>query len=157
MRLIGIFMVVILGWNAPSLSPAQQPKEPAQRYGIDADLENYPQNDAKAALASVHKAIDEKKIDYLLAQLCDPQWVDSRVKKVHGGKFEECVKETTDRLAIEPGIVEELRKFLREGTWGGDETEARVSLKDSDHQVSLHKIENRWYLKNENKSKDKGK
>jgi len=158
MRFAAILLLSILGLVGFSTTMAQQAKEPPKRYGIEADLENYPQGDAKAALASVLKTIDNKKIDYLLAQLSDPQWVDNRVQKVHDGKFDECVKETTQLLANEPGTVEELRRFLREGTWGGDDTEARVSLKDiPDRQVFLRKIENRWFLKNEKKGKDKGK
>jgi hypothetical protein len=158
MRQTVLFLVGILGFMVASEMLAQQAKEPTKRFGIEADLENYPQAEAKTAFASVLKAIDNKKIDYLLAQLSDPQWVDDRVQKVHGGKFDEMVKETTQLFANEPGVVEELRRFLREGTWGGDDAEARVSLKDvADRQVFLRKIEARWYLKNEKKGKDKGK
>ncbi len=157
MHRIVILTVGVLVFITFSHGAAQQTKEPPKRYGIDADLENYPQIEAKTAFSSVLKAIDSKKIDYLLAQLSDPQWVDERVKKYHEGKFDECVKETTQLLTNEPGMVQELRRFLREGTWGGDDTEARVSLKDVQDQVFLRKIENRWYLKNEKKGKDKGK
>ena len=158
MRRTVLILMGILGMVVSSFVFAQQTKEPPKRYGINADLENYPQSDAKTAFASVLKAIDSKKIDYLLAQLSDPQWVDERVQKVHGGKFESAVKETTDLLTREPGTIEELHRFLRDGTWEGDETEARVTVKDlADHQVSFRKIENRWYLKNEKKAKNKGK
>lgn len=158
MRQTVVLAIGILGFVSRADTLAQQAKEPPKRFGIEADLENYPQADAKTAFASVLKAIDNKKIDYLLAQLSDPQWVDERVQKIHGGKFEEAVKETTQLLTQEPATMEELRRFLREGTWGGDDTEARVSLKDvPDHQVSFRKIETRWYLKNEKKGKDKGK
>jgi hypothetical protein len=136
---------------------AQQNKPPAARYGIEADLENYPQAEAKAALASILKTIDKKKIDYLLAQLSDPQWVDNRVQKVHGGKFEELVKETTAKLANDPTEVEELRRFLREGTWSENDSDVLVTLKDiPDRQVLLRKIQGRWYLENQKKP-EKGK
>jgi ribosomal protein L16 Arg81 hydroxylase len=158
MRLMAVLMAGFLGFICSSPGLAQQNKEPPKRYGIDADLENYPQADAKSAFASVLKAIDNKKIDYLLAQLSDPQWVDERVQKVHQGKFDEMVKETTQLLTNEPTAVEELHRFLQEGTWDSDDNEARVNLKDvPDRQVFLRKIENRWYLKNDKKGKDKGK
>jgi len=158
MRQAFVPLAAVLGLMTASDLPAQQTKPPPARYGIEADLENYPQADAKTAFASVLKAIDNKKIDYLLAQLSDPQWVDNRVQKVHGGNFDEMVKETTQLLATDPTAVAELRRFLREGTWEGDEMEARVSLKDiPDRQVFFRKIEGRWYLKNEKKGKDKGK
>jgi hypothetical protein len=158
MRQTVVPLVFILGFLGASGVPAQQTKELPKRYGIDADLENYPQAEAKIALASALKAIDGKKFDYLLAQLADPQWVDERVQKVYDGKFEQMVKETTQLFANEPTSIEELRRFLREGTWGGDDTEARVSLKDiPDRQVFLRKIESRWYLKHEKKANAKGK
>jgi hypothetical protein len=158
MRHSALVWIFVLTFLSASAALAQQTKEPPKRFGIDADLENYPQADAKTAFASVMKAIDNQKIDYLLAQLSDPQWVDERVQKVHGGKFDEAVKETTQLLTNDPGTIEELRRFLRDGTWGGDDTEARVSLKDMpDHQVSFRKIDTRWYLKNEKKGKNKEK
>jgi hypothetical protein len=141
---------------AAVVSGAPQAKPPPVRYGIEADLDNYPQADPKSALASVLKAIDNKKIDYLLAQLSDPQWVDDRVKTGHGGKLEGLVKETTGLLANDPTAVAELRRFLREGNWGGDDTEARVTLKDlPDKQVILRNIGGYWYLKNDRKEKGK--
>jgi hypothetical protein len=158
MRLMAVLMAGFLGFICSSPGLAQQNKEPPKRYGIEADLENYPQADAKSAFASVLKAIDNKKIDYLLAQLSDPQWVDSWLQKYHEGKFDEMVKEVTQFLAAVPTTVEELHRFLREGTWEIDDTEARVSLKDvADRQVFLRKIDTRWFMKHENKSKDKGK
>ena len=148
--LVGISVFVSAAW-------AQQAKQPPARYGIEADLDNYPQAEPKAALESVLKAIDKKKIDYLLAQLGDPQWVDNRVQKVYGGKFEEMVKETTTKLAADPTEIQELRRFLREGTWTENDAEARATLKDiPDHQVVLRKIEGRWYLEDQKKP-DKGK
>src|SRR5260370_40239946 len=121
--MLGISGLVSAGW-------AQQTKQPPAGYGIEADLDNYPQAEAKAALESVLKAIDKKKIDYLLAQLSDPKWVDSWVQKVYGGKFEAMVKETTAKLASDPTEVEELRRFLRGGTWGANDSEGLGGLKD---------------------------
>jgi len=157
MRFAGILLPGVCGLAIVSVGWTQQAKLPPARYGIEADLDNYPQAEAKTALASVLKAIDKKRIDYLLAQLSDPQWVDNRVQKVHGGKFEELVKEATGKLASDPTEVEELRRYLREGTWNEGDSEAQVTLKDiPDHQVLLRKIEGRWYLENQKKP-DKGK
>ena len=65
--------------------PAQAARA-APRYGIDADLKSYPQGTPKEALASVLKAIDGKRFDYLVAQLADPTFIDDRIKRVHGGR-----------------------------------------------------------------------
>jgi hypothetical protein len=157
MRFAGILLLGICGLVMVSVSWAQQAKQPPARYGIEADLDNYPQAEAKTAFASVLKAIDQKKIDYLLAQLSDPQWVDDRVQKVHGGKFQELVKESRGKLASDPTEVDELHRFLREGAWNEGDSDAQVTLKDiPDHQVSLRKIGNRWYLENQ-KKQEKGK
>ena len=157
MRFAVVFVLGIWGLIGVSVAWAQQAKQPPARYGIEADLDNYPQAEPKAALASVLKAIDQKKIDYLLAQLSDPQWVDERVQKVHGGRFEELVKETAAKLASDPTEVEELRRFLREGTWTENDSEVQVSLKDvPDRQVFLRKIGSRWYLENQ-KKQEKGR
>src|SRR5690349_21732166 len=79
-----------------------------ERYGLALDTKAYPQATPKEALASMLKAIDEKKFDYLAAQLADPGFVDERVKKVYGGKFEEQVRDTQARL--DPATVKQLRR-----------------------------------------------
>src|SRR5438552_17204398 len=60
--------------------------EPAARYGIAPDLKTFPQATAKEALASVLKAVEAKRFDYLVAQLADPEFVDDRVKRLYAGK-----------------------------------------------------------------------
>ena len=52
------------------------------------DLKTYPQATAKEALASVLKAVEAKRIDYLVAQLADPAYIDDRVQRLYGGKFQ---------------------------------------------------------------------
>ena len=123
------------------------------RYGIDANLEDYPQSAPKTALESVLKAIDNKKIDYLLAHLADPAWVDNRVKTVHGGKFEAMVKETTAQFAKDPTAIKDLRRLLKEGEWKEEDTAASACLKDAkDTCVFLRKIEGRWFLEDRKKA-----
>jgi hypothetical protein len=129
-----------------------------QRYGIETNLEDYPQAAPKAALESVIKAIENKKIDYLLAQLADPTWVDNRVKTIHDGKFEGLVKETSDKLTKDPTAIKELRRILKEGEWKEEDTAASACLKDAkDACVFLRKIEGRWFLEDRKMAKDAGK
>ena len=124
---------------------------PARRYGIEADLKTFPQATPKEALASVLKAIDAKRIDYLLAHLADPQFVDQRVKE-NGGRFDALVEETTGKLVDDPSAAKQLRRFLREGEWKIDADSASVQLKDvSDRAVYLRKVGERWFLKNQRK------
>ncbi len=133
---------------------AQAPKDdqPETRYGIIANLRDYPQSSAKETLGSVLAAIDNGRIDYLLAHLTDPEFVDKRVREVYGGQFDELVKETTTKLADNPATVKELRRFLKEGEWGGGEDRAIAKLKDvKERQVFLRKIGKRWFLENRQK------
>src|SRR5438045_2365213 len=122
---------------------------PAERYGVMADLKSYPQANPKETLASVLKAADAKRYDYLLAQLADPDWVDARVKAAAGG-FKEVVEETAHRL--DPPRVKLLRRFLEEGEVETLDSTAIFRLKDvKDRVVRLHKQNNRWYLRQSNK------
>jgi hypothetical protein len=137
---------------------AQKGKAPPKRYGIEADLEDYPQAAPKVALESVLKAIDNKKIDYLLAHLADPTWVDDLVKTIHDGKFEGLVKETSDKIAKDPTMIKELRRILKEGEWKEDDAAASACLKDAkDSCVFLRKIEGRWFLEDRKKAEGAGK
>src|SRR4051812_35113068 len=87
---------------------AQQDK--AERYGVAVDAKAYPQATPKEALKSVLAAAEAKKMDYVVAQLADPTFIDERVKKVYGGKFEEQVEETKGRLG--PLALKQLKRFL---------------------------------------------
>src|SRR3954451_22588506 len=89
-----------------------QPDKDPRRYGIEAAAQTYSQGSAKDTLASVLKAIDDKRIDYLLAQLTDPAFVDRQVAQ-NGGKFDALVKDTTAKLAADPRTVKQLRQFLK--------------------------------------------
>ena len=56
MRFAVVFMLGISGLIIVSAGGAQQTKQPPARYGIEADLDNYPQAEPKAALESVGPA-----------------------------------------------------------------------------------------------------
>jgi hypothetical protein len=146
-----LVLSIMVSWVATV--PAQAPKEaPPKRYGIEASLRDYPQETPKETLASVLFAIDKGRINYLLAHLADPAFVDQRVKQVYGGNFDELVRETTDKLTGNPDAVKELRRFLKEGEWEATEGTPSVKLKDlKGRQVFFRKIGPRWYLENRQK------
>ena len=79
-------------------------KAPTKRFGIEPDLKTYPQAAPKETLASLLKAVDAKRTDYILAQLADPDWVDRRVKELDGG-FTALLEESASRLTGDPGAV----------------------------------------------------
>ena len=144
-------MALALGIALLGVAGAPSEARPEKRYGLAADPATYPQATPREALDSALKAIDDKRIDYLLAQLTDPQFVDGRVQG-NGGHFEDLVKETTAKLAAAPGTVKQLRRFLKEGEWKVGDASATVLLKDvDDRAVHLRKIGGRWFLENRNK------
>src|SRR5438309_1885313 len=109
-RLSALCIVVVCAAN----SVAQPPKDsPPHRYGIEANLRDYPQETAKETLASVLLAVERGRINYLLAHLADPAFVDKRVKESYGGDFEELVRETTGKLADNPAALKELQRYLK--------------------------------------------
>jgi hypothetical protein len=149
-------MRVVLYWFFVSLcvsgvcsaDPAKE--ETTKRYGIEADLKTYPQTTPKETLASVLKAVENKRIDYVVAQLADPAYVDERVKKTFGGKFEEQVNDTRTRL--DGPTVKLLERFLKDGDWVGKESPISVLVKDvKDRAVTFVKVGDRWYMQNSDK------
>jgi hypothetical protein len=117
----------------------------AERHGVAPDLKTYPQATPKEALASALKAAESGRFDYLAAQLADPAWVDERVKRLYGGRFEDQVEDTRARL--DPSTLKMLRRFLTDGAWSEDQGTASACLKDvTDRRVYLRRVGDRWYL-----------
>jgi hypothetical protein len=136
---------------AAALAGADKPAAAGARFGVEPDLKTYPQGTPKEALASVLKAVEDKRIDYLLAQLADPDWVDGRLKKTDGD-FKALVRETTAKLIDDPGPAKRLQRFLKEGDWDEGAARATVKIKDDkEHAVFLRKIDDRWFLENDAK------
>jgi hypothetical protein len=122
---------------------------PKARYGVAPDLETYPQATAKQALGSILKALDRKRIDYLMAHLAEPGFVDQKVQAL-GGRFDDFVREVTDHFNDDPKRTEEFRRFLREGAVDETGTTAKVTHKDvPTRQITLRQIEGRWYMNND--------
>jgi hypothetical protein len=148
---VGVIVVLGLACTA-GLSAADDGAKPAARYGVEVDLKTYPQGAPKETLASVLKAADSGKFDYLAAQLADPVFIDDRVKGLLAGSFDEQVKDTRARL--DPPALKQLHRFLDDGVWTSDDATASVRLKDlADRAVFFRKIDGRWYLEHRSKPK----
>src|SRR5262249_3595000 len=108
------------------------------------------QGTAKETLASVLKAVEAKRFDYLVAHLADPEFVDDRVKRLYGGKFEQQVEDTRTRL--DAPAVELLKKFAKDGEWKEEKNHCVVGLKDDKERcVHLRQQNGRWYLEHRSK------
>jgi hypothetical protein len=117
------------------------------RHGIEPDLKSYPQSTPQEALASVLKAIEANRVDYLVAQLADPIYIDERVKRLYGGNFAEQVIDSTGRLDV--GVVRMLKQLAKEGEWKVAANEAHLGAKAIVNRgVYMRKLGNRWYLEN---------
>lgn len=148
MVLIGLLLVPFL-----SHLPAQTANK---RHGVEINQDVFPQKTPKECLASVLKAIDGKRIDYLLAHLADPMFVDVRVKAL--GNFDELIRETNAKFADDPGALKELRRYLKEGEWEEGEEATSVKLKDvKNRAVFFKKIADRWYMENKQRAETEKK
>jgi hypothetical protein len=111
-------------------------------------------------MASIAKAIERKKIDYLLAQMADPlhvdYWVDQYKKDFLQGKdegkrllaFERLTRETTDYFQNDPLIVRDLRVFARDAKWDEKDDLATGTIESIPRKVYLRKFGDRWFLEN---------
>lgn len=137
------------------LVAAEEPIKP--RYGIEAN-DKYKQSSAKDSLRSVLAAIEAKRVDYVLAHLADPAFVDERVKQI-GGRFEVMVKETAQKLDADPETLRDLRKILSDGDWKEDGNSASATCKDVKGKAAyFKKIGDRWFFENRTKvAKDESK
>jgi hypothetical protein len=126
-------------------------KAPTKRFGIEPDSKTYPQAAPKETLASLLKAVDAKRVDYVLAQLADPDWVDRRVKELDGG-FTALLEESASRLTGDPGAVKRLKKLSVDGEWKIDADTAVVQLKDIEESaLFFRKSDGRWFVENRKK------
>jgi len=116
------------------------------RYGIVPDLKTYPQATAKQTLKSLFKAVESRRVDYVVAQLADPAFVDDRVKRLYGGRFEEQVEDTRARL--DPLTIKQLQRFLKDGNWQEEKDRVTVQLKDDQRRLYFKRDNGRWFVVN---------
>jgi hypothetical protein len=121
----------------------------ATRYGIAPDLKTYPQGSAKETLDSVLKAVETKRVDYVVAHLADPAFVDDRIKRLYGGRFEEQVQDTRARL--DPLTIKQLQRFLKDGDWQQEGDRVTVRLKDNERRLHFKKEDGRWFMEHGSK------
>ena len=80
----------------------------------------------------------------------DPQFVDERVQRLYGGKFDQQVADT--RAKLDAAAIKQLHRFQEHGEWAVEGDRAVLGLKDVPDRVVIFKlIGARWYFANENK------
>ena len=145
-----VLLTLTVGLLMATGALAQEKKAaPTARFGVSTDLETYPQASAKQASASILKALERKRIDYMLAHLAEPGFIDTKVQEF-GGKFDELVREATEHLNNDAKRTDEFRRFLKEGVVEESGTTAKVTLKDvPSRQITLRQIDGRWFMNND--------
>jgi len=145
---IVLFMLVNSAY-IPTQLPAQAVKE-SGRFGIVLDEATFPQNSPENLRKSLLKALNSDKIEYMLAHLADPSFIDKNVREVHEGDFAKQVAETREKL--KKGLKSPLESLLKEGKLNASEKSA--SLKDpnlKDFIISMKLENNKWYMENNKK------
>lgn len=139
---VGVMLVAFL---SPMVVGKEQEKAANEtRYGIALDNKTYPQDTAKETLASLLKAVEDKRVDYVVAQLADPSFVDERVKRLYSGRFVEQVDDTRARL--DPLTIKQLQRFLKDGVWQEDKDRVTVRLKEDNRCLYFKKGKGRWFM-----------
>lgn len=154
MRPIGFFLGLIM----TGLLVAQEPEKLGHRYGYDYNASLFSQKVPVDTVKSVVKALDTDKVDYLIAHLVDPTFVDQRIAEYQRGfpeakdegkkilAFNRLVKETKEHFVEDPGLLKELRLFARDGQWEELGNQAIGTWKGTNRKVFLRRIGERWFM-----------
>lgn len=132
-----------------------------KRHGFEPNLNQFPQKNPKEALQAVVKALESKRVNYLVAQLADPVYIDGLIaeykKSYQQGPdeaksalaFDRLVREVTGYYAEDPQLLAELRRFAKEGEWEATDAKASAAVAAlPGRKVFMKKLEGRWFLEN---------
>lgn len=159
----GAMLLVLLGLFCVPVAAQDvlKPKKIPHRFGYDLDMIVYPQKTPKDAMASIISAISRNKVDYLLAHITDPHYVDYWVDRYKADfsqgrdqakvvlAFERLARETKQYFEDDPLIVKDLYSFAREAEWTENEDLAVGAVKTlPSRKVFMRRIEGRWFLEN---------
>ncbi|MCX7701702.1 MAG: hypothetical protein N2039_12570, partial [Gemmataceae bacterium] len=156
----------------PAASAQEVPQRPP-RFGIPAEPESYPQDSPKQLLASLRKAFERKRVDYVLAHLLDPVFADRKMEQYYRQRFgksraedreltreqlderekkalELFVAEVNDHLSMEPKQSQIFFRLLKDGVVEESGTMATVSHPSAGGlRLSLRQMGGQWFLLND--------
>lgn len=123
-------------------------QEPLKRFGILQDSATFEQKTPMQLRKSLLVALESKRIDYLLAHLADPEFIDQTVQKHYEGKFEGLVKESAGKLIGTP-LGNQLQAILKEGVLDIQKNKATIKHPaHKDKTLYFRKSRELWYLEN---------
>jgi hypothetical protein len=140
--------------NLPLAAQEKKEKENVQtRFGVLPNVELYPQSEPKELLNSVVKALQQGRVEYLLAHLTDPSFIESRMRNSNAS-FSELVEVAKAKLKEDPDLYRSIRIIAREGELAEQGDVAMFSHKDfKDRKIFVVKIGQRWFIRNERTEK----
>jgi hypothetical protein len=164
MRVLSASLLCLAVLTGASAQNAGKGK-PVVNFNIEADFDKYPQKTPQQALGSVLKALADRRVDYLMAHLADPAFVESKLKIYKAQlaasvpedtkatlAFQRLVKATDEHFRDDPTRVRELTRFAKDGEWAAADGLAVASLKLLPaRKVFFKKIQDRWYLEDREK------
>ena len=74
----GLWILMIAATFAAGASAQPNPDE-KPRFGVTPNFDLYPQNTAKAALETATKLLENKRYDYFLAHVLDPELLQAKI------------------------------------------------------------------------------
>lgn len=162
-----LILLALLLLALPAVAPSAQdeekkaPPKDLPRYGFGYLPTLYPQKTPKELCTSIVKAIDAQRVDYMLAQLADPQFVDARVAEYMPSfaksapdaqtllAFDRLVQETVQYYLTDPALVRQLRLFARDAVWEeADDVATGVHKDVPARKMVLRRIGDRWFMEN---------
>lgn len=159
-RCAAVLVLIILSTASPAQD--EKKKKEQRRFGFDVDEVTFPQSSPAVAMKSIGIALERKRVDYMLAHMTDPGYVDYWVDRYkidftegkEEGKrllaFDRLVRETNQYFVNDPLIVKDLRAFAKDAKWDEKEDVAVGTVESiAARKVFLKKIGERWFLKNE--------
>jgi hypothetical protein len=167
----GLLFVCSLYVVAINASAQEKPK-PVPRFGVAAEPEVFPQDAPKPLLSSIQKALERKRIDYLIAHLLDPTFSERKIDEYYRQRFgrsrdedaelsreqrdqreraalELFVAEVSQHMAAEQKQTLTFLRLLKDGMVEESGTMATVRLPNSPLTLGLRLIDGKWYMINE--------
>ncbi|QVL33394.1 hypothetical protein KIH39_05635 [Telmatocola sphagniphila] len=153
MRSVATIIMLVLA-SLPLAAQEKKEKEIVQtRFGVLPNVELYPQSEPKELLNSVVKALQQGRVEYLLAHLTDPSFIESRMRNSNAS-FSELVEVAKAKLKEDPDLYRSIRIIAREGELAEQGDVAMFSQKDfKDRKIFVVKIGQRWFIRNERTEK----
>src|SRR3954453_16026816 len=93
MRVLSASLLCLAVLTGASAQTAGKGK-PVVNFNVEADFDKYPQKTPQEALGSVVRALTDRRVDYLLAHLADPAFVQAKLRTLTA-EMSACLAEDT--------------------------------------------------------------